>query len=195
MARCEVLMKSFLLVLAAVAAQSVLGVQYTSKSCAESDFLRFTWHELVRQEPRLGSFLEEIGKASGDPGPEVTVTNCRVTWPVDEWDRPIDGMRTVIIDKVWFPPGKSSEMSQAGMKIFYERRSKFTKDASGNHCTHYQRAIQGVILCRAPHVCRNVGIPFSDPREMIDAPHVEVIPRGEGLRRPPVVTEKVTSGH
>lgn len=177
-------MKRYLLLLFLALTTNLWAASTISKSCEDTGFINGTWQDLTRLEPRLASFLTEIGQASGEPGPDVYVTNCRVTWPIDESGQPIDGLRTVVIDKVWYTPNKDGGpqlVSHGGMKIFYYLNSKVTRDHLGNHCTHHVRRVQGMVFCRNPDICRSLGIPFADPREEPLVP----------ARRIPIVTESI----
>lgn len=143
---------------------SAIAEDYKHSTCSDSDFLQGTWQDLVRMEPRIGQELVEIGKASGEYGPTVSVTNCRVSWPVDEKGDPLDGLRTAIIDKVWYSKDKTtgqSRLSHGGIKIVYHKK---TETHCGQYCgqPYYRavRAVRGIVLCRTPEVCKSLEIPF-----------------------------------
>lgn len=192
-------MKGILFLVFIALSADARAVQTKSMNCVESDFLRGTWQDLIRLEPRIEQFLAEIGRASGEPGPVIPVTNCHVTWPVDDQGKPVEGLRTVIIDKVWFGKDQPAEglqlTSHGGMKIIYSRKARTTYDECGNHCTRYERAVRGLVFCRTPDVCRTLGIPFADfePRLRLDGAR---IPTGDEVKRPPLTfVESRALGH
>lgn len=159
-------MKLALLLFSLSVATASYAATFRSANCTDSDLLNFTWDILVKAEPKIEKFLGEMGRATGDYGPEVKVTNCRVTWPVNESGTPIDGIRVVIVDKFWYapnqPPNEPQRASHQGMKIIYQKISETTRNEDGGSTTRIQRPILGLVFCSTPSVCSNLNIPFPE---------------------------------
>jgi len=136
------------------------ALEYKAATCNDSDFTRGAWQDLSSQEELIGRHLRDIGQHSGDTGEIVYLTNCRVKWPVDEKGQSVDGMRTVVMDKVW----KVKNLTyHAGMKILYSLVSDTTYQPDGSSCAKRSRLIRGFSFCRTARACDELGVPTAVP--------------------------------
>lgn len=136
--------------------------------CEDSGFVYGPWQDLSRIEPKVNTFLGEIAELTGQTGTYVDVTNCVVKWPVDDEDQPLAGVRNVIIDKVWYTDGKPRHY---GMKIVYELVKKGPIHHDDGSISYFRnRVIYGLSFCRTPDVCKELAIPFGDPKKKARVP-------------------------
>lgn len=123
-------------------------------SCDTTEFSKETWQQLTDQEPRLHTELKEIAIASGQGDrKEVTLTNCRVEWPVDNDGRPIEGFRTAVLHHIWGElKGSPPSRSEGGMRIVWN--TKYEQVQVGSEVFFRPvRKVYGFTICRSQPVC------------------------------------------
>lgn len=127
-----------------------------TESCMEAGLHEGAWQDLTAKEPRIQKELESIARESGFTGGKLLPLNtCQVTRPMGHGVAP-DGMRTVVIEKHWINDGMKA---QGGIKILYWLTSKDVYDAvTGEKIRIKTRAVRGIVLCRTPQVCEQLGI-------------------------------------
>ena len=123
---------------------------HKSADCEVSGFTRGPWQQIIEHEPRIHEALQDIANASGETGVKVPMTNCWVKWPINEKGEPVDGLRYVILDKIW-----NGGNAHGGIKIVYHL---------GWRNNRRYRDVRGFAVCGTSEVCREFAIPFPNLR-------------------------------
>ena len=146
--------------------QAAFAINYKTGNCESSEFNKYAWDDIIRQEPRIHDELGYIGNASGNTGSEVPLTNCRVEWPVDERGNAIAGYRTAILHKVWYDQTKQPAVRrEGGIRIVWYTSMDESQVGSSTYIT-IRRTVKGFTICRGEEVCgvlNVLGLKKEDP--------------------------------
>ena len=135
--------------------------------CNDSGFVKTAWSDLTSQEPRIQKALNDIASWTGQTfNGSVLLTNCRVVYPINETGTPLEGFRSVVIDKVWYSTINSVQSKrQAGFKILYYLKYSREPLSGGGAIIRRSRDIRGMVFCKTPEGCEAMDIPIRLPEE------------------------------
>jgi len=128
------------------------------------------WTELTRREPRLQEILDNIHNQSNDlpeDRVDVPMTNCVVSWPLDQNDKAVVGTREVIMDRMWSNDGGKTDY-HGGFRFSYEYNWAsviWPYKLRDGRADHLVRRITGFSYCLSDEACNYLGIPFRSEKE------------------------------
>lgn len=150
---------SFITLLGIFSSALSLGASFGASGC-EGEFANETWTELVTQEPRLEQELGNIAKASGQVNNHVVqLTNCRIEWPVNEKNEPIEGFRTAVLHHVWYTKNAQGESvrNEGGMRLVWNTAYKDVYVGS-EIIMQPVRDLKGFTICQSPVACTTLNV-------------------------------------
>lgn len=146
-------------------AGSLHAADYKMGTCQDSGFVKTGgWAAVAAAEPKIQEALNAIGQASGSPSGELPLTNCRVSWPVNERGESLDGYRVVVLDKVWYSYVNGQQVkNHGGIKFVYDLRTRTEPGWGGGYSIIKSREVTALSTCWRPSVCEFMDIPVRLP--------------------------------
>jgi hypothetical protein len=124
-------------------------------TCTGSQFFTTEWPQLVKLEPRLQAFINDVAKRGAPVGPNgVIARNCHVDTFIDDQGRLLSLEKGVVFDVDWSLDGGHS-LFHAGFKVKYR-----IKPPDPNRPQTDVISVTGIAFCGTKDACDYLSIPF-----------------------------------